>query len=343
MSRVCQWHRQLTGRALAGLAQIPGLTIYGPRDPARRTSLVAFNLAGRDPVSVAEALDQAGVESRAGCHCATLAHHALGLDPPASCRLSFYLYNTPGEVDRAVAAVAAAAAGRRVSAAPWYRSRPRQPAGQPAGPGQGQSRRGETVQIGISCPGCGVPAEIADRFSLPSTDGPVEHVVVDCAAGHHYRQRTGCRPGQRRQAGHGRPPEGPGVVIIFSDLVRHLAFEFARGQHGHAAGTSSVAGASDQRRFPIPVGPSTMSQQPAPSRAAHSSCPGPRHLPSRKVRTGRPGCGCDPAGRRVAVVARHDRRAPARTGPADLSGDRGAGAGRGEGPPAQGPRLAVPR
>jgi cysteine desulfurase/selenocysteine lyase len=132
MSCVCQWHQQLTGRALAGLGQIPGLTIYGPRDPARRTSLVAFNLAGRDPVSVAEALNRAGVESRAGCHCATLAHHALGLNPPASCRLSFYLYNTPGEVDRAVAAVAAVAAGRRVSAAPWYRSQRRQPAGQPA-------------------------------------------------------------------------------------------------------------------------------------------------------------------------------------------------------------------
>ena len=63
----------------------PGLTIYGPRDAARRTSLVAFNLAGRDPVSVAGELNQAGVESRAGCHCATLAHHALGLTPPASC------------------------------------------------------------------------------------------------------------------------------------------------------------------------------------------------------------------------------------------------------------------
>jgi cysteine desulfurase/selenocysteine lyase len=62
---------------------------------------------------VAEALDRAGVESRAGCHCATLAHHALGLTPPASCRLSFYLYNTLDEVDQAVAAVAAAAAGRR--------------------------------------------------------------------------------------------------------------------------------------------------------------------------------------------------------------------------------------
>jgi cysteine desulfurase/selenocysteine lyase len=112
MSRVAAWNQLLTARALDGLGSIPGITIYGPRDPARRTSLVAFNLAGHDPVSVARALDQAGIESRAGCHCATLAHHALGLTPPASCRLSFYLYNTPGEVDRAVAAVAEIAAGR---------------------------------------------------------------------------------------------------------------------------------------------------------------------------------------------------------------------------------------
>jgi cysteine desulfurase/selenocysteine lyase len=133
MSRVSVWNRQLTARALDGLAAIPGLTIYGPRDASRRTSLAAFNLAGRDPVSVAEALDRAGVEARAGCHCATLAHHALGLTPPASCRLSFYLYNTPGEVDQAVDAVAAIAAGRHASAgrpasagrawpaSPWYR------------------------------------------------------------------------------------------------------------------------------------------------------------------------------------------------------------------------------
>jgi cysteine desulfurase / selenocysteine lyase len=77
-----------------------------------RTSLVSFNLAGHDPLAVAEALNTAGVESRAGCHCATLAHHKLRLDPPASCRLSFYLYNTLDDVDRAVDAVAAVATRR---------------------------------------------------------------------------------------------------------------------------------------------------------------------------------------------------------------------------------------
>jgi cysteine desulfurase/selenocysteine lyase len=121
MDRISGWNRQLTARALDGLGAIPGITIYGPRDAAARTSLVAFNIAGHDPVAVAEGLDRAGVEARAGCHCATLAHHALGLSPPASCRLSFYLYNTPAEVDQAVDAVAAIAADRYPPKAQWHR------------------------------------------------------------------------------------------------------------------------------------------------------------------------------------------------------------------------------
>ena len=124
MERVSRWNQQLTSRALDGLEAIGGITIYGPRDPARRTSLIAFNLAGHDPVAVAEDLNTAGGESRAGCHCATLAHHVLGLRPPASCRLSFYLYNTPDEVDQAVAAVAAARrTGFRLLPAEYSRSR----------------------------------------------------------------------------------------------------------------------------------------------------------------------------------------------------------------------------
>ena len=109
MDRVSGWHRRLAARALSRLEAIDGVTIYGPRDPDQRAPLVSFNLAGHDPFRLAEALDRSGVEARAGCHCATLAHHALGLDPPASCRLSFYFYNTLDDVDLAVDAVERAA------------------------------------------------------------------------------------------------------------------------------------------------------------------------------------------------------------------------------------------
>lgn len=113
MTRITAWNRRLTARALARLEDVPGLTIYGPRDAARRTALVSFNVDGHDPVRIAESLNEAGVESRAGCHCATLAHRALQLEPLASCRLSFYFYNTEAEVDSAVDALQAIVARRR--------------------------------------------------------------------------------------------------------------------------------------------------------------------------------------------------------------------------------------
>jgi cysteine desulfurase/selenocysteine lyase len=118
MRRVATWNRRLTAHALERLGALPGIRIYGPLDAARRTSLVAFNFAGRDPVDLARALDEAGVEARAGCHCATLAHHALGLTPPASCRLSFYFYNTLEDIDRAVDALAATVTRRPARVAP---------------------------------------------------------------------------------------------------------------------------------------------------------------------------------------------------------------------------------
>jgi cysteine desulfurase/selenocysteine lyase len=112
MDRISRYTRQLTERALDALGEIRGLKVYGPTDAKHRTPLVSFNIEGRNPLEVAEALGGMGVEARAGCHCATLAHRALRLDPPASCRLSFYFYNTAEEVDEAAAAVAAVARPR---------------------------------------------------------------------------------------------------------------------------------------------------------------------------------------------------------------------------------------
>jgi hypothetical protein len=39
----------------------------------------------------------------------------------------------------------------------------------------------------VSCPECGLPAEILDRFSLASTDGAVAHVALGCIDGHFFR------------------------------------------------------------------------------------------------------------------------------------------------------------
>jgi hypothetical protein len=35
----------------------------------------------------------------------------------------------------------------------------------------------------MPCPECGLPAEVIDRVTLPSTDGPIEHVKTRCVTG----------------------------------------------------------------------------------------------------------------------------------------------------------------
>jgi cysteine desulfurase/selenocysteine lyase len=105
IARIGRHTRRLTELALERLATVPGITIYGPRAGEPRSPLVAFNVARWNPLDLAARLDGLGIESRAGCHCATLAHHRLGLTPPASCRLSFALYNDVDDVERATRAV----------------------------------------------------------------------------------------------------------------------------------------------------------------------------------------------------------------------------------------------
>lgn len=78
----------LTGRALRGLAQIPGLTIYGIKDPdsprfARKGGVIVFDLKGIPPNRVAKELaERGGIGVRYGCHCAhLLPKHLLNIPP----------------------------------------------------------------------------------------------------------------------------------------------------------------------------------------------------------------------------------------------------------------------
>jgi hypothetical protein len=53
-----------------------------------------------------------------------------------------------------------------------------------------------------TCPECGAPAEVTDRFVLESTDGPIEHLKLRCAGLHWFlvsteslaRHRTAATP-----------------------------------------------------------------------------------------------------------------------------------------------------
>ena len=103
MEEVRRHDLRLTARALEGLLARDYVSVYGPPAPEVRGGVVAFNLRGVHPHDVATLLDQEGIAIRAGHHCAQPLHRLL--DIPASCRASFYLYNTQEEVDAFLAAL----------------------------------------------------------------------------------------------------------------------------------------------------------------------------------------------------------------------------------------------
>ncbi|HFI0446514.1 TPA: cysteine desulfurase [Streptococcus suis] len=103
MDRVHEHEEELITYLWPKLKAIPGLTIYGSQDVAKRTGLVAFNLDHLHPHDVATALDYEGVAVRAGHHCAQPLLKYLQV--PATVRASFYIYNTKADCDKLVEAL----------------------------------------------------------------------------------------------------------------------------------------------------------------------------------------------------------------------------------------------
>jgi cysteine desulfurase/selenocysteine lyase len=98
--------RRLAAYALDQLAQVDGLEIFGPAGVEQRGGQISFVLDGVHPHDVSQVLDAEGIAVRAGHHCAKPLMQRFGVQ--ATTRASLYLYNTTGEVDALVAALAKA-------------------------------------------------------------------------------------------------------------------------------------------------------------------------------------------------------------------------------------------
>jgi selenocysteine lyase/cysteine desulfurase len=88
LERIREEEEALTGHALRGLATIPGLTVYGIRDPEspefkHKAGVIAFNYKDMMPARVAKQLAlQGGIGVRHGCLCAHLIiKHLLHISP----------------------------------------------------------------------------------------------------------------------------------------------------------------------------------------------------------------------------------------------------------------------
>jgi cysteine desulfurase/selenocysteine lyase len=97
LEAVGEYEQTLMHYALAALADVPDLHLYGPAD---RLGVIAFNLGTHHAYDVGSFLDNYGIAVRTGHHCAMplMAFYQV----PAMCRASLAMYNTFEEVDRLV-------------------------------------------------------------------------------------------------------------------------------------------------------------------------------------------------------------------------------------------------
>ena len=106
IARIREHERDLTRYALQALERVPGVTIYGPKNPDRQVGVISLNLPEIRPHEVAAILDEAySIMVRAGLHCAPMAHRTIGTGGYGSIRVGLGLFNTTSDVDQLAGAL----------------------------------------------------------------------------------------------------------------------------------------------------------------------------------------------------------------------------------------------
>ena len=103
-NRIEAIERDLLSYALPQLRELPFVELYGcDSTRGNKTGIITFNVKDVHPHDVSTILDSYGVAIRAGHHCAQPLMRYLGQN--ATCRASFYLYNTHEDIDQFIAAL----------------------------------------------------------------------------------------------------------------------------------------------------------------------------------------------------------------------------------------------
>jgi cysteine desulfurase/selenocysteine lyase len=106
MQNMHDYERSLTEYALKRMSEIKNVEIfgYGLEKLEKRVGVISFNIKGVHSHDVAQIFDSEGIAIRAGHHCAMPLVRKL-ISNGSVARMSFYLYNTKEEIDRAIDAI----------------------------------------------------------------------------------------------------------------------------------------------------------------------------------------------------------------------------------------------
>jgi len=106
MDRIHKHETELTRYALDALEGVKNIEVYGPKkdDISIKSGVISFGIKGVHPHDVAQIFNSEGIAIRAGHHCAMPLVTEV-LNKGAVSRMSFYLYNTTEDIDKAVSAI----------------------------------------------------------------------------------------------------------------------------------------------------------------------------------------------------------------------------------------------
>ncbi|MCL2817407.1 MAG: aminotransferase class V-fold PLP-dependent enzyme, partial [Clostridiales bacterium] len=106
LAQIREKNRKNTAWFLRELSGIRGVTVYGPPPEEERAPVIALNIGEMEPARVAAVLrDKFGIAVRAGYHCASLAHKAVGTGGRGSVRFSLGCYTTQEDIEQALCAI----------------------------------------------------------------------------------------------------------------------------------------------------------------------------------------------------------------------------------------------
>lgn len=103
ITEVSKIEHELMEYALEKLNTLPYVKVYGPKNINHRSGVISFDIEGIHPHDVASVFDSHNVAIRSGNHCAQPLMRFMGIN--ATCRASFYLYNTKEDVDKLIEAI----------------------------------------------------------------------------------------------------------------------------------------------------------------------------------------------------------------------------------------------
>jgi selenocysteine lyase/cysteine desulfurase len=100
LERIHAHESALVERLWLKLDEIPGIEVFGHRDPARRVGTISFRCEMLPAAEVGGILDHSfDVAVRPGLHCAPYIHRSLGTFPEGTVRVSPGPFNTEGDID----------------------------------------------------------------------------------------------------------------------------------------------------------------------------------------------------------------------------------------------------